>query len=854
MENIQQINSIIESINTIIANTKEINKLHSITSDKREILKRDTSKLKELAGELKTLATSTNETRFIEIAESLEYLYQEREIIDNKKTISIKDDENNKLSGSSDRKNQQTNYELLEFVSEEIKTIRDRLFQEEKKLEELKTKITRIEKIEKLTKDIEAIKEELPIELQKSIDKEMQNLGLIEENDSLSYIPSIGDILKMNKDRWIKANEQGNEKVKKESLKINSTFSKIRKRITDLEEISREIKNGETKESIQEEIEKIEQANKDKEAQKERQIAINNSEEEIIASMKELPADLRIFFANKLEENGYYSNNIDKFLSSEIDNVYELGTPGYTSIKDYKNRSEKIIKEIAETKKELAKYEKIKSDSIVEKIQALPNSDISKYSDIQKYDDIIKKNTSRLNSLIVEQQSVNKIIRNYNITNKLINNLTNEPEQVDLDEKILSIDNEEKQLPSVIEEKQITETEIPTMEEATRKDFENLLKLTKETKSKIKQTQNNKNTEESNSAGLDYESLLAKSEELKQKIQEAERGKKVFEALNNVNLESEANEKIEELDKKIENYQKELSKIEPLLNLYKSKEKQSEDRAIPEEKTTDKKEILLLEDKQLKEKEKEEPRQYKKYGKHSKEVKGIRKAITKIKEKIKPHLHTIGLTLLLITLGVPGSVYFKNKSNNPNTPEPETEITKDVDNFIPDKDNTTKDNDEDKDKDTDTEDFFEDWSRYTEAEESEKTTDKTQDNQEKEANNETQDYVTLHQPKIYDSIDSYENDNAKHPLFFEENDLTKVNAYVKKIIWRDENGAMKVENVEPEAAKDRILELQEKGYEVMMGLVYTKAEIDDYKEDVYGWVDVDDLLFYSQSNGKGHSR
>ena len=605
-----ELQEIINDLNNIIQITEDINKKHSIVKKNRETLKTDTKKLQEISAKLAKLSTALGNAQLQIIAEEIDELKKERELLDSKKTLSranhLKTREDGFIEGYSDRDQQQANYELLKEISEELNNINinneikgyqekinsnkdlldDKLgelanalnekqqanyellkevskevdkvkksIQEKaEKTENLSKKLKNLEKSERLKSEINQLGNTIPTAAQISVLKEMQSKGITlgPTIENPEKIVSLKSFQIQNQTRWQELNKEKNnlesglvivtpeerEKVELELKKVNEqieecirlgrTYGKINKNIEELEKVSKELSNNDNKEDIQREInennESIEQQKQEvrenvgkritehEEMQRRQALEAvyqelsSQKENEIRKNLSTLPLELRKSIGTKLKHN-----DLQKLVGENEQSISEENK-SWSAISDYKLKLQELQKQINNTQSELDTFTNRYNELAVRESNNELASDLVEYKEnVKKY---IEKLPKQIESLKKERNEYQTIIRNYNRTDKLINDLISlrlehEDEingeeyyfdneyvkELDSNEKLIPIpeDTEENKKQSIVEEnnnfelkkdieevdnkEQVEESVIPSREEMQKRSDEWIKKI-----------------------------------------------------------------------------------------------------------------------------------------------------------------------------------------------------------------------------------------------------------------------------------------------------------------------------------------------------------------------------------------
>ena len=457
----------IDELRKIVETTEDINnKKGSISQPKRETLRTDTTKLHEISEKIEELALKLGDERLQSIAEEIEELRKEREIYDNKKAISAKENlVDNKISGKSgysDRSQIGAIDELLDELSDKLKNVKSSI---QEKINEERSQSERLlnfkSKEDLLKEIIETAKQSSPL-LRIAIMKELTDKGLIEKDANLSNMISINDLRQQDLEKWKSLNNERQslemlqnsevlsfeerENVKKDLQNLRnrmtsyihneSVYEDISRKINELEERTKEFSPEESEESLTSKLEsqkdKIEKETgeaRERIANRIKEKRINNEIQKVLdeknpiikRNMSLIPIDLRLKLSKKLDDEGLlspvmrhdYLDESDYTVNEEIENIDDI------------NKLDEIIEnitsEIVKDRDEIQDYANRQSTLIIRESLGELSKEEKKYKEkVKKY---IKELLDRINKNVAKKEMYLKTKNSYNEANKTIDEL-----------------------------------------------------------------------------------------------------------------------------------------------------------------------------------------------------------------------------------------------------------------------------------------------------------------------------------------------------------------------------------------------------------------------------------------------
>ena len=531
-----EVNDIIKEIEEITKRTDIINQEYSIQPSNRKILSMDTEKLKEISNRMKKISILLDDQRLKNIGEEIDILAKNREIRDNQKYISevsYYDEFTGKQNkNSSERLEQEANSELLKELSEELKEEINRIQTTEKEKknekEQLEQDLNNLERKEKIEQEINILSSQLPILFKASIMKEVANITKTPSEVS-ENISSLKELASVNAQEWkglktklknietiISSNlleKSEIEKIKGEATKIQqqiqncvkyaSVYHKINERIKELKDISEKLPSEITKEETRLKLDTVSKEREKEHLQRQENLLKAEKEEEynkkfkqvekqLIESMEKLPEELQITLGIKLESEQLLTTDIDKILRKQ--NTTQKNTQ-FESILEYQTRIEKNTASVNNSLKIINEEQKKYNELVIrEHTEGLSTED-NEYKD--KLKNYIEKIKQDILAKEEENRNYQRTIRNYNQTNKLIDELielTNkyEKEQNKPTEPLAQNNKQNQEKVLEMPKKELSDTKIKNIEDLEMPEF---LKENIE-KSKIQEKKNQTNTKE----------------------------------------------------------------------------------------------------------------------------------------------------------------------------------------------------------------------------------------------------------------------------------------------------------------------------------------------------------------------
>ena len=463
----EELQKLIDELNKIIDTTNDINnKEGSISAKKRDILRNDTSRLQEISEKVLLLAQKLGNEQLQTIAEEIEDLKAERDIIDSKKTITQKDrlidNAISSKAGYSDRKQIGAITELLEELKNQLAEKKHEIQSKINEQTHTKERLNKYNEKENLLKEIKDTAEKMSTTVRLAIMKELDKKGLIEHEEKLNHMFGIKEIEMQEQIKWKALNDERilkeellkseglsfeeRKEVEKEVQEIRnqmtsyihnaSIYRDIMDKINKLEEKSKDFSKEETKESIKNEIDEItEKIDKELSEARERiqnRIKTRNQEKEINklleeknqvikANMSIIPIDLRLKLSEKLETAGLLTSTMYHDYLDESNYTVNEEIANVENIEEIDALIEKIKSEITFARAEIKDYSERQMELTIRESTEGLNKEEKRYKEeVKRY---IEKLLENIKLYLAKEEIYQKTRKAYLETDKTIDEI-----------------------------------------------------------------------------------------------------------------------------------------------------------------------------------------------------------------------------------------------------------------------------------------------------------------------------------------------------------------------------------------------------------------------------------------------